>query len=434
MERTLYNGLISGVSLDGKSFFYPNPLESSGQHERSPWFGCACCPGNITRFLASVPGYVYAQQGDNLFVNLFVANTANVTLEHTSVQVAQSTRYPWDGAVKITVTPKESANFAIHVRIPGWARNEASPGDLYTFEEKSAASAILKVNGQPVPLKIERGYVEIARQWKAGDEIDLNLPMPVRRVLANPAVLADRGRVALQRGPIVYCVEWPDIAGGHVRNLVLPRGAALKAQFQPDLLKGIVRITANGSALTVDKEGKVQRKDTAIAAIPYYAWAHRGAGEMLVWLPETESAARPLPPPTIAMASKISSSVPKNAEALHDGEVPQVSRDYNPYGDFDWSPKAGTTEWVEYAFPKATSVSSTSVYWVDSSDCPLPQSWRVLYNDGKSWKPIDNQGPYAVSKDQFNSVKFPPVTATGLRLEVVLQRDHTAGIHEWKVE
>ena len=174
--------------------------------------------------------------------------------------------------------------------------------------------------------------------------------------------------------------------------------------------------------------------DRPMAAIPYYAWAHRGAGEMMVWLPETEAAGRPLPVPTIAMASKVSSSVPKNAEALHDGEVPRDSQDYNPYGDFDWSPKVGTTEWVEYSFPKSSSISSTSVYWVASSDCPLPRSWRVFYNDGKSWKPVESQVPYGVSKDQFNTVHFSSVVATGLRLEVVLQPEHTAGIHEWKVE
>ncbi len=433
MERTLYNGLISGVSLDGKSFFYPNPLESSGQHERSPWFGCACCPGNITRFLASVPGYVYAQQGDKLYVNLFVGSTANIKLEHAAMQLVQQTRYPWDGAIRMTVTPKESARFAIHVRIPGWARNEASPGDLYTFTDKDESTATLKVNGQPVPLKIEKGYVEISRQWKSGDTIDLNLPMPVRRVAANNAVAADRGRVALQRGPIVYCAEWPDNAG-HVRNLVLPRGAVLKAQFQPELLKGVVRISASGVALTNGSDGKVHRKDQVITAIPYYAWAHRGPGEMLVWMPETEAAGRPLPIPTIAMSAAVTSSVPKNAGALHDGETPAKSREYNPYGDFDWAPKLGTAEWVEYRFAKPTQITSTSVYWIDSADCPIPQSWRILYNDGKTWQPVENRNAYGLSQNQFNDVRFAPVVATGLRLEVALRPDHTAGIHEWKVE
>jgi uncharacterized protein len=434
MERTLYNGLISGVSLDGKSFFYPNPLESSGQHERSPWFGCACCPGNITRFLASVPGYVYAQQRDNLYVNLFVGSTADIKMDGASVHVAQETRYPWDGAVKITVTPKGSGYFTIRVRIPGWARNEASPAGLYAFTDNIDAPVVLKVNGQPVPLNIEKGYVAISRQWKAGDVIHLNLPMPVRRVVANEAVVADRGRVALQRGPIVYCAEWPDNPGGHVRNLVLPRNAVLKTEFRPDLLKGVVRITGGGLALVLDKEGKVHRKQQPMTAIPYYAWAHRGPGEMLVWLPETEASGRPLPVPTIASTARVTSSVPKNTGAIRDGEIPRASREHNPYGDFDWSPKKGTTEWVEYSFAKPTRVSSTAVYWIDSGDCKAPKSWRVLYQEGTSWKPVENRESYTTARDRFNNVTFAPVVATGLRLEVAQEPEHTAGIHEWKVE
>src|ERR1017187_253523 len=434
MERTLYNGLISGVSLDGKSFFYRNPLESSGQHERSPWFGCACCPGNITRFLASGPGYVYAQQRDDLYVNLFVGSTADIKMDRTSVHLAQETRYPWDGAVKLTVTPKGDGDFTIHVRIPGWARNQASPMGLYAFTDKSAAPVVLKVNGQPVPLNIEKGYVAVSRQWKAGDAIDLNLPMPVRRVVANDAVVADRGRVALQRGPLVYCAEWPDNPGGHARNLVLPRNAVLKTEFRPELLKGVVRITGSGLALVLDKEGKVHRKHQLITAIPYYAWAHRGPGEMLVWLPESEASGRPLPVPTIASTSNVTSSVPKNTGAIHDGEIPRASREHNPYGDFDWSPKTGTTEWVQYSFAKPTRVSSTAVYWIDSGDCKPPKSWRVLYRDGTMWKPVESREPYATALDRFNQVTFTPVVATGLRLEVAEEPEHTAAIHEWKVE
>jgi DUF1680 family protein len=434
MERTLYNGLISGVSLDGKSFFYPNPLESSGQHERSAWFGCACCPGNITRFLASVPGYVYAQQGDHLYINLFVGNTADIQMDRTTVHVAQETRYPWDGAVKITVTPKESGDFTVHVRIPGWARNQASPTGLYAFVDRNDAPAVLRVNGQPVSLDIQKGYAGISRQWKAGDVIELHLPMPVRRVLANDAVAADRGRVALQRGPIVFCAEWPDNPGGHVRNLVLPRNAVLKAEFRPELLKGIVRVSGSGAALILDKNGKVERKPQLITAIPYYAWAHRGPGEMLVWLPESEAAGRPLPVPTLASTSSVTSSVAKNTGAIRDGEIPRASREHNPYGDFDWSPKAGTNEWVQYTFAKASRISSTAVYWIDSGDCKLPKSWRVLYRDGTSWRPVENRDPYATAPDRFNQVTFAPVVATGLRLEVAQEPEHTAGIHEWKVE
>jgi DUF1680 family protein len=188
MERTLYNGLISGVSLKGDTFFYPNPLESNGQHARQEWFGVACCPGNITRFMASVPGYVYAKreargagsETDALYVNLFAGGTADVDLAGGKLKIAQDTRYPWDGAVRMTLTPDKARAFTVNVRIPGWAREQPVPGDLYRFADKASAPATLKVNGSPVALTLVDGYVAITRTWKAGDVIDLNLPMPVR--------------------------------------------------------------------------------------------------------------------------------------------------------------------------------------------------------------------------------------------------------------
>ena len=220
MERTLYNGLLSGVSLDGKSFFYPNPLESNGQHQRSPWFGVACCPGNMTRFLASVPGYVYAEQGDTLYVNLFVSNTATIKMDNgRTVRVAQETRYPWTGDIRVTINPDRASRLTVNIRIPGWARNEAVPGDLYRFLDNVTEPVALKVNGQPVALNTDKGYVKLNRLWKRGDVIELTLPMPVRRVAANEQVEADRGRVALERGPLVYCAEWPDSPTHHVRTM-----------------------------------------------------------------------------------------------------------------------------------------------------------------------------------------------------------------------
>jgi DUF1680 family protein len=439
MERTLYNSLISGVALNGKAFFYPNPLESTGQHQRSPWFGCACCPGNITRFLASVPGYVYAQSGTDLYVNLFVDSTSDIRMDHTSVKLVQQTRYPWDGAVKMTVTPRQSGDFTIHVRIPGWARNEALPTDLYRFADRNDEPVVVKVNGKPVPIRLDKGYVALNRCWNAGDVIELSLPMPIRRVIANPAVEADRGRIALQRGPIVFCAEWPDTPDGHVRNLMLPRNAALKAEFRPDLFNGVVRVTGRAMSLASAAQGRVTRREQRFAAIPYYAWAHRGSGEMMVWLPETESAARPLPPLTIASSSTVASSVAKNARAIQDEEVPPHSWDRNPYADFDWTPHVGTTDWVEYDFAKPARVSSTAVFWIDNRghlnpDCGTPKSWRILYRDGDQWKPVANREPYAAEQDRFNKVTFVPVVTSALRLEVVEQPEWSAGIHEWRVE
>ncbi len=212
MERTLYNGLISGVSLKGDTFFYPNPLESNGRHARQEWFGVACCPGNITRFMASVPGYIYAKRDDTLYVNLFAGGSADVELAGGALKVVQETRYPWDGLVRMTITPDKPRQFTVAVRIPGWARSEPVPSDLYRFLDTNVPPATLSVNGTSVPLKIDKGYVAIARAWRAGDVVELNLPMPVRRIVANQQVEADRDRVALQRGPIVYAAEWPDNA------------------------------------------------------------------------------------------------------------------------------------------------------------------------------------------------------------------------------
>jgi len=440
MERTLYNGLISGVSLDGKSFFYPNPLESKGQHQRSPWFGVACCPGNITRFLASVPGYVYAQQGDALYVNLFVGSQAEIKMDNgRTVKMVQETRYPWDGRVKMTVNPDKSGQFTINVRIPGWARNEAAPSDLYRFQDKVNEPVALKVNGKPVILKLDKGYAGLNRNWKRGDVIELALPTPVRRIVANDLVEADRGRVALQLGPLVYCAEWLDNPGGRVRNLILPDSAKLTAEFKPDLLNGVTVIKGRAFALASDAEGKAIKTEQDFTAIPYYAWANRGRGEMIVWLPNNESGVKPPPPPTIASRSKVRASENQNPNlivAINDQSEPRSSGD-NSDVYFHWWPKKGAAEWVEYSFEKPATVSETEVYWYDDTgrgECRTPASWRILYKDGEAWKPVETSGPYGVEKDRFNKVTFKPVATTGLRIEVTMQQNWSAGIQEWKVK
>jgi DUF1680 family protein len=440
MERTLYNGLISGVSIDGKSFFYPNPLESIGQHERAPWFGVACCPGNITRFLASVPGYVYAHRGDNLFVNLYAKGTGEIEMDGgRRVTIAQDTRYPWDGAVKMTVTPAKPSNFAIKVRIPGWARNQPVPSDLYRFADKSTARVTLKVNGKPVPVPaaLPDGYVSLKRTWKPGDVIELHLPMPVRRVIANEQVAADKNRVALQRGPLVYAAEWPDNADHHVRNLVVANTTPLTSEFRPDLLNGVTIIKGKAVGLRKDADDHITRQTQDFTAIPYYAWANRGRGEMTVWLATTDAAARPIPPPTVATSSTVTASNAgrKSTRAINDGETPESSSDSASY--FDWWPKKGSTEFVEYAFAKPTTVSEASVYWFDDTgrgEVRVPASWRLLYKDGTDWKPVATSGAYGVAKDQFNKVSFTPVTTSGLRLEVTMQPQFSAGLQEWQVK
>ncbi|MBN2265213.1 MAG: glycoside hydrolase family 127 protein [Candidatus Aminicenantes bacterium] len=340
MERVMSNGVLSGVSLDGTLFFYPNPLESDGQYrfnkgraERAPWFGVACCPGNVSRFLPSVPGYVYATKDDVLYVNMFVAGEAKIDLEGKAVTVRQETRYPWEGSVEIAVEPEKAEEFAVHIRVPGWAQGRPVPTDLYWYEGESAEGVAgeagaageavgasgsaakdgvsLSINGRAVPLDMDKGFARIRRTWKTGDRIEIVFPMEARRVVAHPSIRDDAGLVAVERGPLVYCAEWPD-NGGRALNLVLPDGVSLRPIWRPDLLGGVVAL--EGDALAADPAAVSRVRDAApkdaaaddeadappasrrrlepgaalephpIVLIPYYTWAHRGPGEMAVWL------------------------------------------------------------------------------------------------------------------------------------------------------
>jgi hypothetical protein len=291
MERVIYNGLISGVSLDGRSFFYPNPLESDGQYGfnqgqtgRARWFDVACCPGNVCRFIPSMPGYVYAVGDDRLYVDLFVASRAEVDVAGRRVEVVQETRYPWDGEVTIRLRLPEPATFDVRVRIPGWARLEPAPGGLYSYLDTAPGRVGLRVNGRYQPLVMEKGFARLRRTWKDHDVIALSLPMEIHRVVASREVAEDAGKVALERGPLVFCAEWAD-NGGRVLNLVVPDRAALAAEFRPDLLGGVVVIRGRVQARRNDGQGRPGLAPHELVAIPYYAWANRGPGEMAVWLP-----------------------------------------------------------------------------------------------------------------------------------------------------
>jgi uncharacterized protein len=435
LERTLYNGLISGVSLDGKTFFYPNPLESRGQTARSPWFGCACCPGNICRFMASVSGYAYATAPGAIYVNLFAASNADIPLDGSVVHLTQETRYPWDGRIKLTVNPDHPGPMTINVRIPGWARNEPIPSDLYRYADTDTSAPTLTVNGTQSPIQLSNGYAVLQRDWKSGDVIELNLPMPVRRVVANVRVAADRGRVALQRGPIVYCAEWPDNPGGQVLNLLLPDSQPLSAEFQPNLLNGVVAITGKAVALNSDAQGHVTDTQQDFTAIPYYAWANRGKGEMAVWLADSDSAVTPRPGVTAASTARVTVARGTSPESINDQHQPRSSSDESQ-GFFHWWPRKGTTEWVQYAFTGPTTVNSVDVYWFDDTgrgECRPPLSWRILFRDGDHWTPVTAGGPYGVEKNSYNRVEISPVTTDALRLEVTLQPHWSAGIQQWRV-
>lgn len=437
LERTLYNGLISGVSLDGGGFFYPNPLESMGQHQRQPWFGCACCPSNICRFIPSLPGYVYAVKDNQVYVNLFMGNEAELKVGGKKVILHQETRYPWDGHVTLTVDKNAAGTFAMKIRIPGWVRNQVVPSDLYTYSDGKRPGYSVKVNGEVVTSALEQGYFTIERKWKKGDRVELQLDMEVRTVKANGKVEADRGRMAVERGPIVYCAEWPDNSF-NVLSLLMNQHPQFEVVERPDLLYGLNQIKTLVQTLEYDEQGRLVVKDQELTLIPYYAWAHRGPGNMAVWLPSEVRATRPVAIPTLASKSQVSASHPaKSLTAITDGLVPADENDRTiPY--YHWWPKEGTTEWIVYEFPEKTEVSSSTVYWYDDApwgSCRLPRSWKVYYkNEAGEWTPVSEADAYPVSKGNPNTVHFTPVSTPAVKLEVVLPEKYAAGMYEWEIQ
>lgn len=434
LERTLYNGLIAGVSLDGGSFFYPNPLESMGQHQRQPWFGCACCPSNVSRFIPSLPGYVYAVKDNQVYVNLYLSNKATLKIGRKSVTLSQETRYPWNGDIALTVDKNSAGRFAMKLRIPGWVRNQVVPSDLYTYTDGKRLSYQVKVNGELQEAELGAdGYFTVTRQWKKGDKVELHFDMEPRVVKANARVEADRGRVAVERGPLVYCAEWPD-NDFDVLSVLLNRQPSFTVTEKPDLLYGLNQIQTPAQTLKYDAEGRLSVQDVTLTLIPYYAWAHRGSGRMAVWLPSDVKAARPAG--TVATYKITASHQTSALSSVADGLVPQDENDRTiPY--YHWWPKNGSTEWVAYEFPQARKVSSAEVYWFDDAPwggCRVPRAWSLYYKDNAGqWQPVANPGEYTVRKGDANMVTFDPVTTTAMKLEVVLPEKNSAGVFEWTV-
>lgn len=291
LERTLYNGVISGMSIDGGRFFYPNPLASDGEYcfnadntrERQPWFGCACCPSNLCRFIPSVPGYVYAHKGRSVYLNLYAEGTAEIPIEGKTVRLTMQTAYPYDGDIKLCVDDAGLKLFRIHVRIPGWVRGEVVASDLYKYSDGLGMGYSVKVNGESVGGELEKGYLVIDRKWRRGDTVEIHFDMLPRTVVANQRVEADRGRVAVERGPLVYCAEWAD-NGFNIFHFVMPDKPTFALHSRPDVAGGVTALCADGQLMENDEAtGGVKASPAMLTLIPYYAWNHRGAGQMAVW-------------------------------------------------------------------------------------------------------------------------------------------------------
>lgn len=444
LERALYNGVLSGVSLDGDKFFYDNPLESMGQHERQRWFGCACCPGNITRFMASVPNYMYATQGDDIYVNLYIQSRAHLQTMTNEVELEQTTAYPWEGKVSVRVNPAHEGRFALRLRIPGWAQNAPVPSDLYSFTDRHGKYT-LTVNGKKADASLTDGYATVVRNWQADDVVELTLPMDIRRVRANEAVEDDRGKLAISRGPIVYCLEGKDQADSTVFNKFIPDGTPMEATFDADLLNGVMVLT--GTAHEVEKDGSV--KEVPFKAIPYSTWNNRGADQMAVWIPEAAEFARPTPEPTIASRARtlmlqapIQKDAPESAAVetwawgVNDQWEPKRSSDTSkPY--HYWWLKNGSLETLAYDFDRSYTVSGVDVYWLEfdhyDGNFRVPESWKLYYKTDKGWKEVEALNKYTVKKDCYNHLDFKPVETTGLKIAAQLQKGNSGGVIEWKV-
>ena len=460
MERSLYNAVLSGVSMKGDTFFYPNVLDAPQGTQRSEWFGCSCCPSNVSRFLASMPGYMYAARGDSVYVNLFAASEAKipgvqVNGEKTDVKLKVETNYPWDGKVKITVqTPGQ---FTIKIRRPGWAHGQALPAvdgkPLYKFISvpKCVDNTVYAYPSQ-ASAKVEDGYYAIQSNWKEGENVEFTIPMPIQLIAADKQVEADRGRVAIQRGPLVYCVEKQDTVvektGQPVqslRALLLNDDQKFTTEFKPETLNGITVI--NGIAIEqrrIKNSDDLELRTVKFSAIPYYAWCHRGRQPMAVWFAIDPAVVQALSAPTIASEAQPSASFVNQAsdgavDYIKDGIIPKNNKDSECKRWHWWSHTTlGKPQWIQYDFAESTKVSKIAVYWFDDTgigQCRVPKSWKLLYKaaDG-AWKEVSNPSGYETKPWTFNTTTFTPVETTGLKIEIESQPGFAGGIHEWTVE
>jgi hypothetical protein len=381
---------------------------------------------------------VYAQNGNNLYANLFMSNNATIQLPATKVMIEQTTDYPWQGKINFAINPAKSSAFTIRVRIPGWAVNQPVPGNLYHYLDESSTPVLISINGTPQKFLIEKGYAVLKKLWKKGDRITMELPMETHKVIAHEQVKEDIGRFALQRGPLVYCLEAPDNKDSLVQNILVDQTAPVEVAFRQGFLNNVSVLTTEGlgAKRQLNSSALITAKQL-VTAIPYYAWNNRGAGEMVVWIPYQEAAAKPKPAPTIASTSKATASIKsKSLFGINDQLEPADSKDQS-VTYFHWWPKNNSTEWVQYDFDSAHTVSKSKVYWFDDGPwggCRIPASYKIYFKKDGEWLPVKNLKPYEIAKDKFNHLEFEPVTTTALKLEVQLPVDNATGIHEWAVE
>ncbi len=285
LEKSLYNGALDGLSLSGDRFFYGNPLASSGKNARREWFGTACCPANIARLVASLGNYIYAKSGNGIWINLFVGSNTVIPMGKEKVAVKMETDYPWKGNIALSVDPTRTLKFALHLRIPGWVSGTAVPGNLYSFVNGGEEMPSLLVNDKPFAFKNENGYAVIEREWKKGDKVSWTLPMTIKKLAAKDQLTQNKDRIALQRGPLVYCAEGAD-NGGKAWNIIFPEKTDVTSMATKILDEPVIVLEATVPVVVTAADGfSLQTVNKKITAIPYYTWCNRGSNQMQVWLP-----------------------------------------------------------------------------------------------------------------------------------------------------
>ena len=408
-----------------------------------PWFGCACCPSNICRFIPSLPGYVYAVKDRSVYVNLFLSNKADLSVAGKEVCLTQTTNYPWEENITINIDKNAAGKFALKIRIPGWVRNKVVPSDLYLYTDDAQPVYRFAVNDKEFydeereAALTDDGYITIERKWKKGDKIQIHFCMEPRVVRANSEVTADQGMVSIERGPLVYCAEHPD-NNFDIMSTLLNQHPVFTEGEKEIAGTTVKTLSTKVQQLSFNDKGMLTTKEENLTLIPYYAWCHRGSGKMRVWLSQDLSSITPATPPSLASKSKLTASTKTSAlSAVSDGLVPKNKNDRSiPY--YHWWPKKDATEWLVYELPEEMFVKSSTVYWFEDQPwggCGLPTSWKIYYKDEKGqWQPVTGVEQYPIIAGNPCTVNFNMISTKALKLEVKISPNLSAGLFEWSVK
>ncbi|MCA9261204.1 MAG: glycoside hydrolase family 127 protein, partial [Planctomycetales bacterium] len=445
-EVALFNNVLAGMNLEGNRFFYINPLAADGwrpfnhgRAERSPWFGTACCPTNLARLIPQASGMLYALDDDGVTLCLYAASQTRVEHRNVSIDLRQTTKYPFDGAIQVTLNPERPIEMKLRLRVPTWTGRRFCPGELYHFADDTSRSPTLKINGQEIALDVRNGFAEIHRTWNPGDVVQLNLPMPVRAVRCDARVKANQGRVAVTRGPLVMCAESCD-NDSHVYNYMLAPSKLTESTAVPLSIAEHQTLAVDvPAARLIDAGGSAP---ASLRMIPYYAWNNRGVGSMAVWLPDNVQTLRTGAIRIDDNASRFAAAKATHTyendsvAALTDGRLPKNSFDESIPRWTSW-PQRGVPQQVEFSLSKPLALRTIEVYWYDDhGGVQTPASWDLEVRSEGEWQPFElyNTDSYQTQPDQYNVVHpAQPITINAIRLNVRPKKDAAVGALEFIV-